>query len=56
VFDRALPLAEQGGKRTLAAEAPDDPLGGVHSFFHGRYSNEFFVILQVAPDRGSVTR
>jgi hypothetical protein len=29
VFDRALPLAEQGGKRALAAEAPDYPLGGV---------------------------
>ena len=51
VFDRALPLAEQGGKRALAAEAPDDPLGGVHFFFHGRYDNEFFVIMQVAAER-----
>ena len=29
VFDRALPLAEQGGKSALAAEALDYPLGGV---------------------------
>jgi hypothetical protein len=47
VFDSALPLAEQGGKSALAAEAPDYPLGGVRSLFHGRYPNEFFVIMQV---------
>ena len=29
VFDRALPLAEQGGKSALAAETLDDPLCGV---------------------------
>jgi hypothetical protein len=46
VFNRALPLAEQSGQSALAAEAPDDPLGGVRALFHGSHSNEFFVILQ----------
>jgi hypothetical protein len=55
VFDRALPLAEQGGKRALATEASDDPLGGIQSFFHGSHSNEFFVICQVAAERGRTT-
>src|SRR5262249_287807 len=52
VFDSALPLAEQGGKSALTAEAPDYPLGGVRSLFHGRYSNEFFVIMQVRARTG----
>ncbi len=46
MFNRTLSLAEQGGKRALATEAPDYPLGSVHFFFHGSYSNEFFVIMQ----------
>jgi hypothetical protein len=45
MFDRALPLAEQGGKRALAAEARDDPFGGIRSLFQGRPPNEFFVIV-----------
>jgi hypothetical protein len=52
VFDRALPLAKQGGQSALAAEAPDYPLGGVCSLFHGRYPNEFFVIVQVRARKG----
>ncbi len=55
VFDRALPLAEQGGKRALPAEAPDDPLGGVDSFVHGRHHNDFFVILQEVADGAGTT-
>ena len=46
VLDGALPLAEQGGERALAAEAADDAFGGVRFLFHGSYNNEFFVISQ----------
>jgi hypothetical protein len=46
VFDRALPLAEQGGQSALAAEAFDYSLGGVRFLFHRGYPNKFFVNLQ----------
>jgi hypothetical protein len=52
MFDRTLPLTEQGGQRALAAEAPDDPPGCVHSIFHGAENNDFFVIKQ-DPSTGS---
>jgi hypothetical protein len=55
MFDRTLPLTEQGGQRALTAEAPDDPLGCVHSIFHGAENNDFFVIWQAMVKRNSTT-
>jgi hypothetical protein len=55
VFDSALSLAEQGGKSALAAEAPDDPLGGVRSVFHGSILTNFSLIRKCAPERGTTT-
>ena len=55
VFDCALPLSEQGSKCALAAKTPDDPLGGVRSFFHGSHPNEFFVSMQVAAEEFRTT-
>lgn len=52
VFNCALPFAKQGSKRALTAEASDNPLGGIHFFFHDRHDNENFVIMQVAKKQG----
>ncbi|WIG59273.1 MAG: hypothetical protein OJF49_002020 [Ktedonobacterales bacterium] len=56
MFDSALPLAEQGGKSALAAEAPDDPRGGIRFLVHGTHNNEFFVIMQVRANEKATGR